>query len=311
VGWAKRGLIYSPPGSLAWARSHAQVPTVDVLDDERWRIYFSTRDERNRSLTTYIEVSAKDPSIILYEHPDPILPLGPAGAFDDAGVMPAWLVDRGEEKLLYYSGWSLREPVPYEIQVGLAVSSDGGRTWEKYSDRPVLGRIPAEPLLTSTPCITHENGLWRAWYMSGTKWEVVDGRAEPFYHMKYGESRNGVDWVREGVVAIDYRSSQEGGIVRGSVIREDGLYRMWFCYRGDSSFRSDRANTYRIGYAESGDGVRWSRLDERAGIDVSDEGWDSEMIAYPYVFDDRGSRYMLYNGNGFGQSGFGYAVWES
>ncbi|MGH9320210.1 MAG: hypothetical protein ACRD3V_10035 [Vicinamibacteria bacterium] len=310
MAWAKMGLIYVPGDRLPWARSHAQVPTVDVIDEERWRIYFSTRDERNRSLTTYIEVSPDDPSTIVYEHPDPILPLGSPGSFDDVGIMPGWIVDHGAEKRLYYTGWSLREPVPYEIQIGLAISADGGETWQKYSDRPVLGRIPAEPLLTSTATIRHENGLWRAWYMSGTKWEVVDDRLEPFYHMKYAESHDGVEWAREGVVAIDYRSPDEGGIVRGAVVRDPDVYRMWFCFRAASSFRSKRANTYRIGYAESEKGICWTRMDERAGIDVSDRGWDSEMIAYPYVFDHRGSRYMLYNGNGFGQAGFGYAVWE-
>ena len=46
------------------------------------------------------------------------------------------------------------------------------------------------------------------------------------------------------------------------------------------------------------------------GIDVSKNGWDSEMICYPYVFDHKGKRYMLYNGNGYGKTGFGLAVLE-
>jgi sucrose-6-phosphate hydrolase SacC (GH32 family) len=308
VGWVKRGLIYTPDGRLPWARSHAQIPTVDLVDDERWRIYFSTRDEKNRSLTTYIEVRADDPSVIVYEHPEPILALGPPGAFDDAGVMPAWVVDYDGRKLLYYCGWSVREAAPYEIQVGLATSSDGGRTWEKYSEGPVLGRIPTEPLLTSTPCIRIEDGRWRSWYLSGTRWDVIGGRMEPFYHLRYAESRDGVDWVREGVVAIDHRSPEEGGIARPSIVRDDGVYRMWFSYRGGSDFRSDSRSSYRIGYAESEDGIRWTRMDERAGIDVSSTGWDAEMVAYPHVFDHRGSRYLVYNGNGFGRTGFGYAV---
>ena len=50
------------------------------------------------------------------------------------------------------------------------------------------------------------------------------------------------------------------------------------------------------------------RNDELAGIDVSPEGWDSEMICYPYIFEHRGLLYMLYNGNGYGKTGFGLAV---
>ena len=34
------------------------------------------------------------------------------------------------------------------------------------------------------------------------------------------------------------------------------------------------------------------------------------MIEYPFVFDHKGQRYMLYNGNGNGQTGFGLAVLE-
>jgi hypothetical protein len=85
---------------------------------------------------------------------------------------------------------------------------------------------------------------------------------------------------------------------------------MWYTRRGAADYREDPASAYRIGYAESPDGVRWTRMDERAGIDVSENGWDSVMIAYPFVYQHRGVKYMLYNGNGFGQTGIGYAVWE-
>ena len=78
---------------------------------------------------------------------------------------------------------------------------------------------------------------------------------------------------------------------------------MWFCHRG-----TDYA--YRIGYAESPDGVTWTRHDGRAGIHISESGWDSEMMAYPHVFDHAGDRYMLYSGNGFGREGMGLAVLE-
>ena len=76
---------------------------------------------------------------------------------------------------------------------------------------------------------------------------------------------------------------------------------MWYSYRGVA---------YRIGYAESENGIQWKRKDDLAGIDVSPDGWDSEMIEYPFIFDHKGSRYMIYNGNGYGKTGFGLAVME-
>jgi predicted GH43/DUF377 family glycosyl hydrolase len=74
---------------------------------------------------------------------------------------------------------------------------------------------------------------------------------------------------------------------------------MWYSYRGES---------YRIGYAESEDGIHFNRMDEKVGIDVSETGWDSEMICYPHVFEHNGEKYMLYNGNGYGKTGIGLAV---
>jgi hypothetical protein len=85
---------------------------------------------------------------------------------------------------------------------------------------------------------------------------------------------------------------------------------MWFCHRAGGGFRDDPDRTYRIGYAESGDGVEWERKDEQAGIDVSPSGWDSQMVAYPFVFEHADATYLFYNGNGFGREGFGYAVSE-
>ena len=51
-----------------------------------------------------------------------------------------------------------------------------------------------------------------------------------------------------------------------------------------------------------------SGIEKNSFIDVSDDGWDSEMICYPFVFDHKGKRYMLYNGNDYGKKGFGLAI---
>jgi len=153
-----------------------------------------------------------------------------------------------------------------------------------------------------------EDGVWRNWYLSCTRWEVVDGKPEPFYHLKYAESEDGIHWDRKGIVAIDYKSLEEGGIVKASVIKEEKLYKMWYSYRNGRDYRQNKTNSYRIGYAESIDGKIWQRMDEQVGIDVSQKGWDSEMLAYPHVIEHENKKFLFYNGNGFGQSGFGYAV---
>lgn len=306
--WNKRGLIYQPNRAYEWSQSHAAVPTIDQLNEQVWRIYYAARDQQNRSRVSYIEVEAGRPENILYEHPEPILDIGQLGTFDDCGVMPSWIVDVGAQKYLYYIGLTVMQRVPYHNSIGLAISDDGGRTFTRYGEGPIFGLTAQEPHFTGTSCVLQEDGIWKNWYLSCVKWEIVNGKPEPFYHLKYAESLDGIHWRREGKVAIDFQSADEAGIVKASVLREKHGYRMWYAYRSANEYRTSKLRSYRIGYAESPDGTDWTRLDEQAGIDVAEDGWDAEMIAYPHVIAHNEQLYMFYNGNGFGQSGFGYAV---
>ena len=103
------------------------------------------------------------------------------------------------------------------------------------------------------------------------------------------------------------RNNFEYAISRPTVIKESfDKYKMWYSYRAQSNIK-----TYRIGYAESNDGKIWIRMDKKMkDFDVSKNGWDSEMICYPFVFNHKNKYYMLYNGNKYGKSGFGIAIME-
>lgn len=306
--WTKKGLIHAPDGRFGWNRTHAAVPTIDVVDERVWRIYYAARDADNRSRASYIEVEAGRPERILHEHPEPILPLGKLGTFDDCGIMPSWIVSVDPvTRYLYYIGWTTRVTVPYHNSIGLALSHDGGRTFTKLGEGPLFGPTLTEPYFTGTSCVLLDRGVWKNWYMSCTKWEQHAGRMEPFYHLKCAESVDGIHWRRDGQVAIDLKPG-EAGIARASVLIEHGRYRMWYAHRDLTDYRSDRQHSYRIGYAESSDGKCWERKDGEVGIDVSADGWDAEMLCYPQIFTAGGRKYLLYNGNGFGRSGFGYAT---
>ena len=63
-----------------------------------------------------------------------------------------------------------------------------------------------------------------------------------------------------------------------------------------------------LGYAESLDGIHWERKPEKMNLTTSESGWDSEMLEYASVKKYGNTYYMLYNGNAFGKTGFGYAV---
>jgi len=296
--WVKRGLLLKP-GEFDWMVAHAGLPFAEGLGGDLFRIYFYGRDNKNRSQIGYAEVNINQPKEILYITKKPVLALGSLGAFDDSGVMPSWVVDYNRKKYLYYTGWTVGVSVPFYFYIGLAVSRDGGKTFQRFSKAPLLERNGVDPYLTASPCVINENGIWRMWYVSGLGWEIKGGRPEHYYHIKYAESKDGINWERRGVVCIDFKSDNEYAIARPCVLKEDGIYKMWYSYRGKS---------YRIGYAESGDGIRWERKDDKAGIDVSESGWDAEMIEYAFVFQHKGNKYMLYNGNGYSKTGLGYAM---
>lgn len=309
--WIKKGLIYKPEGNLSWSKSHAQVPVPDFIEAENMvRVYFSTRDEEGRSLPGYVELDADDLTKVLKISQEPLMSLGKLGEFDDCGVMPSWLINVGNEKWMYYIGWNVRNTIPYHNAIGLAISKDGGRTFSKFSNGPLWDRNHIEPHYSGTSCVLFDNGIYKNWYLSCTEWKEVKGRVEPRYHIKYAESTDGINWERKGTVAIDYKDEHEAGIVKASVIKEFGIYKMWFSYRKFVDYRIDVGGSYKIGYAESKDGINWERMDESTlALDVSSDLslWDGLMVEYPHVFDVKGKRYMLYNGNGFGESGFGFA----
>jgi hypothetical protein len=235
--------------------------------------------------------------------------LGRRGAFDDSGVMPSCIVNAGERKYLYYTGWNQGVTVPYRLAIGLAVSTDGGLTFERVFEGPVADRVNVEPYCCMSPFVLVEGGTWKMWYGSTTRFVEVQGKPEPQYRINYAESVDGRDWSRRNTTCIGYSTDDEA-IGRPWVVKERGMYRMWYCYRSTVDFRTEKAQSYRLGYAESPDGIRWDRLDHLTGLAPSQEGWDSMMVAYPSVYEHRGAKHMLYAGNGFGAAGFGYAVLE-
>jgi hypothetical protein len=232
--------------------------------------------------------------------PTPVLDVGALGAFDDSGVTNSCLVIDRERQYLYYTGWALGVSVPFYLHAGLAISDDGGRSFHRASRAPLLERDAVDPYLTASPWVFVDNGVWRMWYVSATRWEPTAAGPTHYYHVRYAESSDGVSWARTGHVCLDFATKDEHAFGRPCVLLDaDGVYRMWYSVRGAA---------YRIGYAESRDGLAWSRMDDRAGIDVSSEGWDSQMIEYPLVFDRGGRRLMLYNGNHYGRTGVGLAA---
>lgn len=301
--WRKGGLIYAPSGNLWWARSYATIPTADVIDDHIVRVYFASLDENRDGRIGYVDLDANDPRRVLYETKEPVLEPGQLGTFDDSGVNPSCVLNLAGKKYLYYIGWQRCEKVPYMLFAGLACSIDNGLSFRRVQQIPVLDRTIKEPFLRSATTIIVEAGLFKCWYVSGLSWTNVNEVQYPTYVIRYAESYEGVLWREFDHICVNLRDD-EFGFGRPWVIKELNTYKMWFSIRA-------RSSPYKIGYAESNDGINWIRRYEGTGIQRSESGWDSEMICYPCVVDVKGTRYMFYNGNQHGSTGFGYATLES
>ena len=209
--WTKRGLIHALTPGKDWRHSHTQLPIIHATE-EHWRIYHSSRNVEGRSLPVAIDIAPGDPSTVIAEHSTPLLELGQPGAFDEHGVMPTAVLTMPDGLYLYYIGWSLQQDVPYRNAIGLAVSTDGGETFERYRTEPLIARSSIDPEFTGTFNVLRQDGLLHGYYMSCTGWLEHDGRLEPCYHIRYAHSQDGIAWQRDGHVCIDFESEHEGGI---------------------------------------------------------------------------------------------------
>jgi predicted GH43/DUF377 family glycosyl hydrolase len=302
--WINRKRIFKPSGEFGWMNSHAQIPTVLDMGD-KLRVYFSSRPKAGLSMTGFMDVDREQPDKILNIHEKQILEVGPIGSFDGHGIMPQYVCFNGDEVWMYYSGWDRRVDIPYSNWTGLAISKDGGVTFEKAFAGPVVDRTPDE-VYSATGCyILRDDDGWHMWYASGVEWTEIEGHFEEYYVIKYAHSDDGVSWTRENRQLLPPEEPRRP-THRPSVIKLGDEYHLLFCFRGLEDFR-DGKNAYRIGHASSTDMLNWTRSDDEAGIVPSGEGWDSNMNAYPYLVQTDTRVFLFYCGNGFGAEGFGYA----
>lgn len=288
-------------GQLFQNDAYAAVPVLMPLSEHIARVYFSSRDEKNQSVPWFLDLDLRTFECLNTQKIS--VPAGRLGMFDENGIMPTSVLKKNNEVWLYYIGWNLGHSVPFRNAVGLMISKDGGTTFEKFSEGPILDRSIHDKCFVASNCVFAEADYYRMFYLSCDEWKYVDGVLQHSYKIKYTESADAIHWDIKGQVAIDFMYPNEYAISVPRVLKEHDIYKMWYSFRGGPI-----ADTYRIGYAESSDGVHWNRKDENIILDVSANGWDSEMICYPCIFNYNGKRYLLYNGNGYGKTGFGLAV---
>lgn len=297
----KRGRIFDPADGPDWLCSHAMLPVSYHLEDDLFRIFFAGRNEDNHSQIGSVDVSFRDPVTVEAISETPVVRTGKLGLFDDSGVFPSSVVKVNGKLHLYYIGWMEVKRTRYFGSIGLAVSSDRGETFEKASAAPLFSRNDVDPYMTLSSHVMKDDGKYKMWYTSAKEWEKRGSETVPLCHIKYAQSEDGFNWTRNGEICIELRDGDETRIASPSVRKTENRYEMWYCYASGVS-------GYDVGYAVSQDGLKWTRVDNEAGLEPSVEGWDSKMIAYPHLFEHDGKTGILYNGNGYGETGFGYAI---
>ena len=296
--WEKLGPIKLPKQDHPGMVSHAANPTAVRLQDDLFRIFFTSRDINNRGHIAFadVEFNNRDAKVISVSN-QPVLAPGEDGAFDDSGCSVGCIIEHNDKTYLYYLGWNLGVTVPWRNSVGLAVAEKGSTQFTRISKAPILDRSDTDPFTISYPWVIRQDGRFIMYYGSNLRW---GGKQEDMDHViKYATSDDGISWKPTGTVCIGLDYEGDFAIARPCVVKDGALYRMWYSYRGIA---------YRIGYAESPNAINWTRKDHDVGIDVSDAGWDAKQISYAHVFEHNGSWRMLYNGTRYGLTGFGHAI---
>ncbi len=297
--WKKLGLIYCPEPIHPKLITHAANPLPVLLEGDVYRVFFSGRDVENRSSVGFVDMDLVKRKVI-YVHDRPVFTHGDENSFFSHGVSIGNCYTVKGTHFILFMAWQCPAGRHWRGVVGrLVLHDDCSMTLD--GDRPFMETDETDQVSISYPwVIQDEDGLYRMYYGSTVSWDT--GNGEMLHVINQASSVDGNQWKREGL-AVPYCIGVAQAFSRPTVVgNKNNGYHMWF------SYRSGAGTTYRIGYAFSSDGNVWDIDLEKVGIDVSPSGWDSEMIEYPFVIDHKGQRYMLYNGNHYGKTGFGIAV---
>jgi hypothetical protein len=307
--WEKKGLIFNVKDfENESIKSHASIPFALNIKDDEFLIFYSSRNLKGQSIPYTVNATIKNGEInIHYNTIKKIMDLGCLGTFDDCGIMPSCVVKHNEDLYMYYIGWNPQVSVSYRLSIGLAVSRDNGKSFERISEGPILDRDIEEPFFNTAPFVLKLGDTWKMWYISCTEWSIINNHTEPKYLIKSANSKDGIIWKRDSSICVDYDEKAEA-IGRPCVLIQEDYFEMYFSYRKINNYRNEKGSGYQIGKANSKDLLSWDKIYENKGLELSKTGWDSEMMEYCHVFHHEGIDYMLYNGNNFGLNGFGYAI---
>ena len=300
MSWIKLGRVFNPEARNRHPKlaSHSANPLAVPMHGDVYRVFYSGRDAFNRSSVGAFDINLETQEVVC-EHHTPFFVHGEQGSYFEAGVSVGGCYRVGDVVYMLFMGWQNRDGKHWRGDIGRLVV-DANFELSLFDEVPLLSTSSVDPISLSYPCVLQEKQGYRMWYGSTLQWESED--AEMVHVIHSATSVDGESWSPQGL-AVPFINGRCQAFSRPTVLKnQDESLDMWFSYRGV------KGEKYKVGHAFSLDSKGWELELSPPGLEASGHGWDSEMVAYPFVIEHRGSRFLFYNGNDYGKTGIGLAV---
>lgn len=306
--WSKLGQVFSV--SSSWTFSHAQVPFA-VLRNGKVCVYVASRSMDRFDLpeasVTVVEIDEEDfPDFSRARIRRLSIADGYLGSFFENGAMPGSIARVDGKDFLYFTGWSRRVTVPYNLEIGALLVEDSSAVSHLVHPGPLLSKAWNDPFTQAHPIVFRHNGMYMMVYQSGFGWLPRDSSQEILYRLRLATSVDGLAWDRSDSFAVPTTLDNECQ-TSPTILQVGDLYLMYFAYRAPTHFRDGGRNAYRLGAAISEDLRSWTRISDPSLPESRADDWDSQMVTYPRFFQTKKGVFLFYCGNGFGKFGFGLA----
>jgi hypothetical protein len=278
-----------------------------------YKLYFSTREIESGGYY-YSKIASIDLTDTFEARPETlstsVIERGELGTYDHDGIFPLHVTRTLDGRILgFICGWKRKVSVDIDMSIGISESFDGGKTFQRLGQGPVLSSNLREPFLIGDPfVIPDKEGKYHMFYISGLEWvKSSEGTFERKYSIMHATSYNFIDWERDGIRIISDSLVNEAQAMP-TVIENLGIYHMFYALRDVFNFRSKQGNGYRLAHAYSKSLYGpWVVSDWTLPEECIEE-WNFQMQSYPHAIVKGQNLHLLYNGNEFGRDGIGMLV---
>lgn len=308
--WKRLGQVFTPDSNYWWQQSYGILPTPWRYHPSGLEILYASTDKDQIGRVSSCILSLRNEHFECKPTNRILLDSGELGRFDDCGVNPSCIVNHRGESFLFYVGYQRHDRTPYSLLPGIARWDEASGKFKRAQRNTVFPISESEFQIRTAPFVIWDKAAkkFRAWYVAGESWMEQQGHIYPVYGLKHMRAASLHDWPTAGESCCGIkRGEAETGFGRPWVIFSslESRFYMWFSVRTLDG--SGKLKYRQMGFAESSDGLHWTRDDSRIQFAPSQCGWDSEMICYASFFVHEGKLFMLYNGNENGKTGFGLA----